>query len=349
MRRAWNQISPVLGLALWLLTRSSAAAGDLPTLAHLEYAVHAECPSESDFARQLLERTRRIELVPRERAPWQFAVFVFRQGNGSRGILRVVDAQGQASERSVAAATCSEVVSALALVAALTVDPEASAPAPAVEQTPASTLPSSSQRSLPARAPPPPRLAPRSARPTPERARFVFSAGSELQLEGAVAPDLMPVERLFAEGELESARSALPALRLSAARGRYGYTHARVPVEMTWSSARLEALISWNLAYRLALRPGIFVEYGTLTGEATETDLVEASGRQPRAWGAAGVAGRASWRPAGPLLLELSAAGFAPFFSEDEFTFDDGEDSDPVHAIPRVSGFIGAGIGITTR
>ena len=85
----------------------------------------AGCSSREAFVRELMQRTSRIRVSDASETPAIFAVELADRGTHELGILRLIEADGMETTRVVTGATCDEVVSALALVAAVLVDPEA--------------------------------------------------------------------------------------------------------------------------------------------------------------------------------------------------------------------------------
>ncbi len=107
----------------------------------LRYAVDAACPSASAFESLVGARTALARFDPA--APRTFDVVVERRGDTWAGTLRVATGEARASVRYIEGDSCDETAGALALVAALAIDPNASA-APVVPVStppPKATLP----------------------------------------------------------------------------------------------------------------------------------------------------------------------------------------------------------------
>jgi hypothetical protein len=138
----------VLGVAVGAAPRGARA--EEAAAFRVESLPGATCPTGEPFATQLLRRTHRIrEAVGEERAV-VFRLEVAPGTNLTSGRLTVRELDGSELEREVAGASCQEVVSAMVLIAAILVDPNASLdplPQPAAEPP----------KQPPAPAPPPPR------------------------------------------------------------------------------------------------------------------------------------------------------------------------------------------------
>ena len=100
------------------LLASGAARAGAPPLTVESYVAAAACPTEADFRAQW-ER----EHAGREGArAITLAIGIGSDGARFRGHVAITPAEGEASVRVVTGSTCGEVVSALALIAGLSVD-----------------------------------------------------------------------------------------------------------------------------------------------------------------------------------------------------------------------------------
>lgn len=88
---------------------------------------HAEsgCPDGEAFLRSVQERTTRFELAQGKEPARQIVATVTESGTGFLGRLEVTDPTSGSSLRSVHGAVCEEVVTALSLMVALAIDPQA--------------------------------------------------------------------------------------------------------------------------------------------------------------------------------------------------------------------------------
>lgn len=106
------------------LLGSTAAAEPLEPI-RIVYDAEPGCPSSSDLEAEVRARTSRARLAgPDERARG-FAIRIVQARDGFRGRLDVREPDGALSTREVSGESCAEVASALALVVALAVDPQA--------------------------------------------------------------------------------------------------------------------------------------------------------------------------------------------------------------------------------
>jgi hypothetical protein len=112
----------VLGF-VWLLPVRIARADSGSV--RVSYAGPAGCSSREAFVRELTRRTSRIRVSEAPDVAMSFAVEVADRRARVVGTLSLIDADGIETERAVNGTTCDEVVSALALIAAVLVDPEA--------------------------------------------------------------------------------------------------------------------------------------------------------------------------------------------------------------------------------
>jgi hypothetical protein len=93
---------------------------------HVRYSAPAGCSSRAAFVQELAQRTRRVRVVESTEPLPTLAVELADRGAKVLGELRLTETDGSETTRAVVGATCEEVVPALALIAAVLVDPEAS-------------------------------------------------------------------------------------------------------------------------------------------------------------------------------------------------------------------------------
>jgi hypothetical protein len=150
-------------LCTFVLSAARAQAEDLhPTL--LAYKAPADCPPVGDFQRSVQRRSSRIHFVDEGSHERELWVFLHKEGDFTVGELRLIEQNGSLRQRSVRFTTCGEAVEGLALIATVSLDPEAllsgahpvpetSAAEPAKTPPPAARAP---RRRPPAPRPPPP-------------------------------------------------------------------------------------------------------------------------------------------------------------------------------------------------
>jgi hypothetical protein len=222
-----------------------------------------------------------------------------------RGTLVVHPLSGGAeSVREVSAADCAEVVSALALVVALVIDPNASTDPLPPEQPAEQRLE-------------PPSAAPRQA---PETPHFRWGLEASLGVTGGIAPDLAPLVGLAATVSREPGGIWAPLLsfgviaaqsfEVAAADGTAVF--GRLAARLAFCPIRAPAVGS------IALRPCAFVEAGALRGEGFDTpDAASAT----VLWLAGGAALRFEVSVAELFVLGAEAGATLPAF-HDRFFFD---------------------------
>ncbi len=152
---------------------------------YLEYSPEPGCPSKSQLLGQVRRRTSLARFAAR---PYGFDVYrvtVAPSDGEQHGRLEVRSASGATSVREITGASCVEVVSALALTVAMTIDPHAA------EQTAQPQAPSSSLPLRPASTP---------AVPAWSLALDIGASGS---LITALAPGSTPMLRAHLEQRIE--------------------------------------------------------------------------------------------------------------------------------------------------
>ena len=278
------------------------------------------CTTEVDFVREVFSRTQRARVVGADDAERRFTVVIEAQRGAFRGTLSIVGKGGEKHQRVLMGKTCAALGSALALVTALTIDPQAStkptaelipapapppAPAPAMLPPPdASPLPTEAvgAKTEPRPAPPPPSLPERA--PKAGLAIGAFVGGGVVQ---GPLPDPSPALEV---GALVAGREGLKSeLRLmlatllpdtttvpSGGRARFNATHDEL------LACPLTLGTTWTLS------PCATVSGGWVSATASEVPDAQSETRGTAAVGAAlhGALRR------GHLLAELGlAAGMA--------------------------------------
>ncbi len=352
--RAWLSSAVLALLAMLGLAAPAASQEDSVEPVKLDYSGHAGCPPVAEFLRELGARTDLLRPARADEPARRFEVAIEERGGRSVGRLSVT-MQGAPVVREVTAPTCSEVVSALALIAALALDPRSQ---DEPSKTPAAP---SSTPSVASAAPTPPPVAPRLPPVEPfesvlipdrlavaaeEEERLSWSIGIGAEVLSGVAPDPTAAARVFGAFAFP-ARSVggvfAPELRMSVVRS--ANTRGVAPdlreAKFAWTSARLE-LCPARVSIRddITLRPCAGLSAGAL--QAAGERGVEAAQSQRRPWLSADVLGRIAWRVAGTFLVEIHGGALIPIV-RDEFFFVG--PTTTVHEIPPVAGYFGAGAG----
>ena len=329
---------------------AQASPSVLPEQVELRYAGAPGCPTRAAFVDEVAARIRRpIEWV---QAKPDFLIVVVLEQNDARatGRLDVVHRGSQPTRREFTASACAEVGSALALVTALTLDPNAR-----TEALPPPTLPAPSpptEPSAPAPAPPvpvppsPPAPAPRAEIPPPVAPPAVAKPSYAAWLGPAAGVALgYAAEPLVTLGLSLGARTSSkgpfsPSLQLTPLWGKTGTTGpAATGGSFAWAMARLEACpTQLALAPALELVPCAAAEAGRLSarGSAPQVEAVSAD----RSWFAGGVT-LSLHLTLGHLFARLGAQGLFPA-TRDDFVF-----LQPPKDVHRASAFVyGATLGL---
>lgn len=325
----WHPAPCCVALALATLP----AAADEPTPVLVEYEAPPECPDALAFLGSVQSRTNRVRAASPEEATNATVVRVTLGGDahGSWGSLMLLEAGTVTGRRRVEGASCEEVVNALALATALSLDPTALLG----PERPANAPPPEAEAPPPPPEPPP--EPPRRARPRRERPPleppYTLRLGTAAVLTEPIAP--MP----FWGGMIE----------IGGARGRRG---PAAGVAFTFAISNGDhAHFSWQLA-RLTFHPlraplGDVAEIGV--GMASEVGALRAEGERLdttrtviRSYWSAGLDGRLELRLNARLALSLSA-GLAVPGTDRRFTI--GDPPEKIGFSPDVMPLLALGIG----
>lgn len=335
---------------------AAPAPGSAPQQIQLQYSAAAGCPNEAAFVNEVGARVRRpIEWVNAN--PSTLIVVTLGQANAhATGKLEVTTRSATApTRREFIASTCAEVGSALALVTALTLDPnartealppapngaaasaaETAAPAPAAEPPPPVEAP---PPAAPPRRPSPPPAAKPPAEPA-RRANYVAWLGPAVGASIGYAPKSLVTVGLSLGARLRVSRAFSPSLQLAPLWGKTGSTG---PVaaggSFAWAMARLEACPTQvQLAASLALAACLAAEAGRLSARGTASQIVPVTA--DRWWFAAGAAASLHFN-VGHWFTRLGAQALFPA-TRDEFVF-----TDPDQSIHKASLLVyGASLGL---
>ena len=328
-------VSCLAGAALLASVASVApvrAQGDVGL--HIEYSAPDGCPGEREFIDAVAMRTARFALVPAQGSPRTLEVRVSREANRMSGEITLAD-RGGVTHRAVTAATCSDVVSALALITALTIDatpqgavptmgpvapqlpPPPPPPPPPPDLPPAPSLPSPRERSVVSPASPErSSIAPRTRvaveRPETPHLRVGVGGGMEalgfgaggitfapdVLVEGAyVRPSLLsPAARLEFAGSLPTSASAAVGTAVGSAAFHWLLGRGQVcPVRARW----------WHVA----IVPCAAFSAGSVSATASGVSQARS---QTRPWLAADLAARLEWAVFRILSLDVEGGAAVP-------------------------------------
>jgi hypothetical protein len=329
------------------------------------------CSTAERFFAEVRARTAHVRRAAAEETPTRtLRVRLEVRSSAVEGELVLEDAHGAATRRSLSGESCEAVVSGLALVAALAIDPQAStAPSVATATAPAvAVVGGSGTAPLPTAAAPeaadagadtaPPVPAPSTqpalqeevrvpvrARAPSESSRLLppwhLGGGVEGEGLGFAAPGAVFGGGLFVSFSRDERRVFDPAFRLEAVRT------LKTSVDVTdgagsfvWTFGRAEGCpVRFRLVGSLGARPCAIFDLGVVDAAGEHIDH-PASPTRP--WVAAGALGRLEWQPVGPLWLEGSLGLDVPLLRE-SFVF---EPATGIYQAPNVMLFGGLAVGV---
>jgi hypothetical protein len=356
------------GLSLVLGASSVTAQSEGNEAIRLTFAAPPACPDEQAFTAELRARTSRARLAWPGEPARTFRVTITRNQGATLGNLTIEETGGSSAVREVTGKTCPEVVSALALVMALAIDPHAltTIHPPAAETGP-KDMAASAPPSLPWWVGLPSDLGPPRLRlldvdpehalaapplpvwigpPHPELHGFRATAGTMIIGHGAIGPDLEPGAQAFIDIGRRETDLLEPSFRFSVISVAAGTFASGAGT----ASLHYEALQVDGCPIQVALEtfvrfyPCATFEVGSLQGQGNGSISHE---NVTRPWAAAGLIGRSSWRIVDHLYLELQGGLNFPFV-RDTFLLGGATkaDSTLVYAVPTVGGTVGAGLGV---
>jgi hypothetical protein len=349
-------------VALALLFLAASARGSDVEPIHIAFVAPSGCPDATSFLEQVRARTLKARRAEAGESARTFTVTVTQQAQRIHGRLKIEDPPAPPSVRDVSGEQCSEIVSALALITALAIDPRASTapqatlpappkppveekPAPeAPEDTPPPALPPPVPAELPAPRPGPsplPRSAPPALLPSALLPRWRTSLGMHFTLLGAVAPGILPGAEGFLALERTGSATLSPAFRLSALWAESGAIR-RGPAlaSFTWMAWRLEGCpLRFTPSARVRLSPCGLLDAGMLQAEGRGR---AAAGRSLRPWIAPGLLGRLELEATKELFFEVEGGATFPLV-RDTFYIAPATD---VHRVPVAGALFAAGAGV---
>lgn len=286
---------------------------DDPVPVQLDYEGPIGCPDADAFTREVLTRAPRARIAaPAEHARALAARVRSAGAHGYDGVLVVRDPGAPATERAVHAPSCGELVTALAVIAAVVIDPitaktgaidagAATADASADASTSSSSAADAgAPPSAPARPPEPPAPEPRRPSRAPGSSdRWDVSAGAGGGAIGGSAPTLLFSVPVFFEVARKAGGVLEPALRVRFERTA---TAASEDGGFSRTGGALDLCPIALHARSLRAQPCARVELAALYAKGRDVEPVRSD---VRPWFAAGLVGRARLELSAPLFLEL--------------------------------------------
>lgn len=348
----------VLAAILVLSARSAFARKEGVSL---DYLAPGQCPDRARFEREVVARTSKAKFSPD--GGRSFRIRLHKQASEWSGTLSIREGSAQPTERTMRGAACNEVVSALALVAALAIDPEASTAPPSELAMPPAPEPTPEPQPKPEPKPKPkpnpkpkpkpqpkPVTAPRiSEAPPPEKPVQAPPAPGTLVRFGLAAdlvsgPAPKPLAAAGAEVFLER-----PTLlgRSSVGIGFFGAETGLVGPDVAsarfrWLAARL-SLCPLGNAQPLYFRLCAASDIGALRGQGRQIAVSET---HTRFWADAGIQGLVGYDLGSHFGVVLEGGALANL-TRDRFLFQAPPRPVSVYDVPLASLF--AGIGVQAR
>jgi hypothetical protein len=272
-----------------------------------------------------------------------FTIALAQRDGASEGRLVVRTPDGGETEREVTGDTCEEVVSALALIVALTIDPHAStssavAPPPAPPPADPPAPPPAEPAASPPVPAPPADVAP--ARP-PREPRWRFSVSAEASAAAGIAPRWVIGVPLAVHAQSPSRGLLSPSFHLGVQRASSGSIDVDAhgaTAAFDWTVGTADACPGRVRYAAFSAEPCLRFEAGTLHGAG---GAIAPAREATRAWVALGALGRASFSLAPPLFVALESGLHLPL-TRTTYYF---EPNTTIYRAPAVGGFVGAGVG----
>lgn len=286
-----RRLLPVFVVALLCSVARIAWAQEEREPVHVEYVVSdTDCPDQARFVAELTARTSKVTVVETGERRRLHVEVVRREspparGPRVRGTLTLAG-DGKSASREVLGQSCAEVVSALALVAALAIDPHASTkPAPELAPDPAPpppdppppdpaplpVAPTPEPAPPPAPAPVPPRDTRVVPLPAPPASRLLLSAAARGGVATSPLPNAAPEIGGFVEAAWVRPSIVSPSARLDVY-GTFGQTVTSsvsgVSASIGWTGARLSVCPLRTLRGAIAIAYCGVLDAGVLTAHA---------------------------------------------------------------------------------
>jgi len=296
------------------------AAPTEPQTLRVVYLAPAGCGSRATFVAELEARTPRFRAADGAETIASITVELADRSTGIVGQLRLREPNGTETLRAVAGKTCEEVVPALALIAAVLIDPEST-----------TRTPVAAAASAPSGSPPPPANATAPARAPRDseawRLRPSFGAGLSVTSTVAPTPSVAPSLELGLEAERGSRRGPLLLLSFE----RFGAKTVTTDAGLADFSTLLGRLtlcpLRWPSDGLVYVAPCGAFEAGSLHVDVADT-VDEQEPTVP--WFAAGPGLHIEARPLRVLGVELDLLGIFPLV-RDSFYF---SPDFPVFSVP---------------
>lgn len=319
-----------LPILLLILCVAGRVRADDQVPLSLRYTAPPACPSAERFLGEVAARTSRYRAALPTESATILTVVIKEVKGGDRGTFELGTGHGTTSARHVAAADCEQVVSALALMTALAIDPNAStAPVSAAPPEPVKTAEPG------VRAEDAAPLARRSM-----RSRWRWQVGAAMEALGGFGGGPLLLVRPSIEIGKVSGYPWSSALRLSEGLGRHVVRGLDGGGEFTLLAGRIEGCPArFNATRTLQIAPCLALDAGRL--EAAGIGVAPAE-RLHRPWVAPAAVARLQWELVNVLVVEVAGEVFFPLVRDRFFVGSDAT----LFRTPAVAGGATAGLSV---
>jgi hypothetical protein len=239
-----------------------------PTL--LQYQASAACPSAADFQRAVQRRSARLQFVAEGSHERTLAIALRAGDTAVVGELRLLEADGSVRQRNVRFSNCAEAVEGLALIAAVSLDPQSLLEAAPQEPAPPPRPPPVAQTAKPdaPRHHQPPLVAPRPKRLPALRTR----AGAEFEAYLHVTPEAALGGKAYFDLTFRPDAQLAPLLRAALSHAeRRGIREGSGATSFALTLGTI-SLCPWRFgSARLELRPCAWATFGALRSWSSKT------------------------------------------------------------------------------
>jgi len=338
-------------LALAMLFVFEGVAAAEPEAVRIDYSAPEGCPDRAAFMRSLKDRTTHFRQATADEKARSFVVRVTALPSSFAGRLEIGGPDEGTAVRSVDSPICGEVSSALALMTALAIDPnalttssKAAGPSPAEAAPEPATEPD-------ARRFPPSTVAVVSRPPTevaPRTPPWQWSVGLQVHTTFAVTPNLGYGGDLFVDAEAPDSSALGPSLRLGVFLNQSEVELPTGPAAgFTWVVPGIEGcpVRLRVMALRLTAHPCLALHMGVLYGEGR-------SMTQPKQvtsfWSDLGPLLRLRFAVTAGLILEAQGTLVLPLYRPSFTILDNGSET-AAFSVPAVGGSVGIGASYAFR
>lgn len=322
---ASTTVRTALFASLVLLATRPAYADASPPRFVLDYTAPPTCPDRAAFVAAIHARTARPLLVAEDGEAVALRVSIdLIHPESASGRLELREPDGTEETRSVSSRTCAEVASALALVAAVMLDPDAST-------LPTENLPPVPPPPLP---PPAPRPAtPPSSGPPPPISRgprWSTAAGVQLGALGGIGPAIAPMVGALFDLERSGAFVSTGRISIDFARTESDVRTGTQTYEWLGGSFRLCPIhFALGRAVRVAPCAGM-----QIAGHRGTTSEVQSPTSHLGLWLAPTLGAAIRWQLTSSVSLELQGAALAPLRRNRFFL----APNSTIFEVPQISG-----------